>query len=53
MRKQSKITTLVLTIIVIFTACSSPTVNDTNSQTTTNVSYHVEEPIVETEPFTD
>ena len=59
MRKQSKITTLVLTIIVIFTACSSPTVNDTNSQTTTNVSYHVEESIIETElitetePFTD
>lgn len=59
MRKPSKIITLVLTIMVIFTACGSPTVNDTNSQTTTNVSYHVEEsiietePIVETEPFTD
>lgn len=53
MRKPSKIITLVLTIIVIFTACSSPTVNDTNSQTTTNVSYHVEESIIETEPFTD
>jgi len=45
--------------MVIFTACCSPTVNDTNSQTTTNVSYHVKEsiietePIVETEPFTD
>lgn len=54
-----KIITLVLTIMVIFTACGSPTVNDTNSQTTTNVSYHVEEhiiemePIIETEPFTD
>lgn len=65
MRKPSKIITLVLTIMVIFTACCNPTVNDTNSQTTTNVSYHVEEsiietkpiietePIVETEPFTD
>jgi len=65
MRKTSKIITLVLTIMVIFTACCNPTVNDTNSQTTTNVSYHVEEhiiemepiietePIVETEPFTD
>ena len=53
MRKPAKIITLVSTIIVIFIACSSPTVNDTNSQTPTNVSYHVEEPIVETEPFTD
>lgn len=53
MRKPSKIITLVLTIIVIFTACSSPTVNDTNSQTTTNVSYHVEEPIIETEPIVE
>ena len=53
MRKLSKIITLVLTIIVIFTACSSPTVNDTNSQTTTNVSYHVEEPIIETEPIVE
>jgi hypothetical protein len=49
MRKPSKILTLVLTIIVIFTACSSPTVNNTNSQTTTNVSYHVEEPITDEE----
>lgn len=53
MHKPSKIITLVLTIIVIFTSCGSQTVNDTNSQTTTNVSYHVEEPIIETEPFTD
>lgn len=53
MHKPSKIITLVSTIIVIFTACGSSTVNDTNSQTTTNVSYHVEEPITETEPFTD
>jgi len=54
MHKPSKIITLVLTITAIFTACSSPTVNDTNSQTTTNVSYHIEESIIETEqPFTD
>lgn len=53
MCKQSKITTLVLTIIVIFTACCNPTVNDTNSQTTTNVSYHVEEPIIEMEPIVE
>lgn len=53
MHKPSKIITLVLTITVIFNVYSSPTVNDTNSQATTNVSYHVEESIIETEPFTD
>lgn len=53
MHKPSKIFTLVLTITVIFNACSSPTVNYTNSQATTNVSYHVEESIIEREPFTD
>lgn len=40
MNKPSKIITLVLTIMVIFTACGSPAVNNTN-------------PLVETEPFTD
>jgi len=54
MCKPSKIITLVLTIIVIFTTCSSPTVNDTNSQTTTVEESIIEiEPIIETEPFTD
>jgi hypothetical protein len=53
MRKPSKIITLVLTITAIFTACGSPSVDNSNLQTTTNVSYHVEDPIIETEPFTD
>ena len=66
MHKTSEIITLVLTITAIFTGCSSPTVNDTNSQTTTNEESIIEtkpitetepfietEPITETEPFTD
>jgi spore germination cell wall hydrolase CwlJ-like protein len=52
MHKTSKIITLVLTITAIFTGCSSPTVNDTNSQTTINEESIIEtEPITETEPF--
>jgi spore germination cell wall hydrolase CwlJ-like protein len=46
--------------MVIFTACSSPAVNNTNPQGVTSTSvekftsdYYIEKPIVETEPFTD